>query len=161
MSTPGAGAPSAGQPGSASAGIVAPGPSVRALPRLGADTHFFWTSGEDGRLRFLRCGGCRHYVHPPAPRCPYCLDGPLEPEPVSGRGVVHSFTVNHQQWIPGSDPYVIGLVTIAEQDDVRLTTNLVDCHIEDVHIGMPVEVTFEHREDVWLPLFRPAAGDPA
>ena len=66
---------------------------------------------------------------------------------------MHSFTVNHQQWIPGSDPYVIGLVTIAEQDDVRLTTNLVDCAPDDVRIGMAVEVTFEQAEDVWLPLF--------
>jgi uncharacterized OB-fold protein len=77
---------------------------------------------------------------------------------VSGRGIVHSFTVNHQQWIPGSDPYVIGLVTVAEQDDVRLTTNIVRCAPDDVHIGMAVEVEFERHEDVWLPLFGPTGG---
>jgi uncharacterized OB-fold protein len=135
---------------------AARGPAVRVLPRLDDANRFFWTSGEDGRLRFLRCTACRHYVHPPVPRCPYCLDGPLVPEPVSGTGVVHSFTVNHQQWIPGSGLYVIGLVTIAEQDDVRLTTNLVDCAPEDVRVGMDVEVTFEQADDVWLPLFKPA-----
>jgi len=132
------------------------GPAVRVLPRLDDSNRFFWTSGEDGRLRFLRCAACHHYVHPPVPRCPYCLDGPLVPEAVSGKGVVHSFTVNHQEWIPGSDPYVIGLVTIAEQDDVRLTTNLVDCAPDEVWIGMDVEVTFEPEQDVCLPLFRPA-----
>jgi uncharacterized protein len=137
---------------------AARGPSVRVLPRLDDTNRFFWTSGQDGRLRFLRCGACRSYVHPPVPRCPYCLDSALVPEPVSGNGVVHSFTVNYQQWIPGSDPYVIGLVTIAEQDDVRLTTNLVDVAPDDVHIGMAVEVTFEQAEDVWLPLFRPTPG---
>jgi hypothetical protein len=136
---------------------TARGPAVRVLPRLDDTNRFFWTSGEDGQLRFLRCQACRHYVHPPVPRCPYCLRGPLVPEAVSGTGVVHSFTVNHQQWIPGSDPYVIGLVTIAEQDDVRLTTNLVDVAPDDVHVGMPVEVTFEQADDVWLPLFKPAA----
>jgi len=46
-------------------------------------------------------------------------------------------------------------VTIAEQDDVRLTTNIVNCEPDDVTIGMPVRVTFEEREDVWLPLFEP------
>ncbi len=142
---------------------AAPGPAIRVLPRLDDTNRFFWTSGEDGRLRFLRCSACRHFVHPPAPRCPYCLDGAtrdgtLAPEPVSGRGVVHSFTVNHQQWIPGSDAYVIGLVTIAEQDDVRLTTNIVECPLEDLHVGMAVDVTFEHSDDVWLPLFRPGEG---
>ena len=139
-------------------GRPARGPSLRVLPRLDETNRFFWTSGEDGRLRFLRCQACHHYVHPPVPRCPYCLDGPLAPEAVSGRGVVHSFTVNYQQWIPGSDPYVIGLVTIDEQDDVRLTTNLVDCPADEVAVGMAVEVVFEHSDDVWLPLFRPAAG---
>jgi len=137
---------------------VARGPSVRVLPRLDDGNRFFWVSGQDGHLRFLRCSACRRYVHPPSPVCPYCLDGTLVPEVVSGKGVVHSFTVNHQQWIPGSDPYVIGLVTIDEQDDVRLTTNVVDCGADDVHIGMAVEVAFEQAEDVWLPLFRPAPG---
>ncbi len=134
------------------------GPAVRVLPRLDASNRFFWTSGADGRLRFLRCDACHRYVHPPGPRCPYCLGDTMTPEPVSGRGVLHSFTVNYHQWIPGSDPYVIGLVTIAEQDDVRLTTNVVDCAPDDVRVGMAVEVTFEPVEDVWLPLFRPEAG---
>jgi len=134
---------------------AARGPALRVLPRLDDTNRFFWTSGTDGRLRFLRCGACHQYVHPPVPRCPYCLGDDLGPAVVSGHAVVHSFTVNYQQWIPGSDPYVIGLVTIDEQDDVRLTTNLVDCPPDDVRIGMAVEVVFEQSADVWLPLFRP------
>jgi uncharacterized OB-fold protein len=136
---------------------LARGPSIRVLPRLDTDNSFFWTSGADGRLRFLRCRDCRRYVHPPAPRCPYCVGGELAPEPVSGRGTLHSFTVNHQQWIPGSDRYVVGLVTIAEQDDVRLMTNVVDCPEDELRVDMDVDVSFEQHEDVWLPLFRPPA----
>ena len=134
------------------------GPSIRVLPRLDDTNTFFWTAGATGELRFQRCTDCRRYVHPPAPRCPYCLDGGLVPEAVSGRGTLHSFTVNHQQWIPGSDRYVVGLVTIDEQDDVRLMTNVVDCDEDALVVGMAVEVVFEQVEDVWLPLFRPAAG---
>ncbi|HUO47852.1 MAG TPA: Zn-ribbon domain-containing OB-fold protein [Acidimicrobiales bacterium] len=139
--------------------MTASGPPIRLLPRLDDLNRFFWTSGADGRLRFQRCGDCAKLVHPPAPRCPYCLvEGSLAPAEVSGRGTLHSFTVNHQQWFPGADPYVVGLVTIAEQDDVRLTTNVVDCDADDVRIGMAVEVAFEHHDDVWLPLFRPAGS---
>jgi uncharacterized OB-fold protein len=138
--------------------LLARGPSVRVLPRLDRANTFFWTSGADGVLRFLRCRDCRCYVHPPAPRCPYCAGGELVPEPVSGTGTLHSFTVNHQQWIPGSEPYVVGLVTIAEQDDVRLMTNIVDCPEDQLRVDMGVEVVFEQHEDVWLPLFRPAAS---
>jgi len=88
--------------------------------------------------------------------CPKCLSRELAPAPVSGRATVHAYTVNHQAWIPGFDPpYVVAIVTIAEQDDVRLTTNIVNCEPADVTIGMPVRVVFEQREDVWLPLFEP------
>ncbi len=134
--------------------MFANGPSIRLLPRLDDDNRFFWTGGKDGVLRFLKCGSCHQLVHPPVPVCPACLGRDLAPEAVSGRGRVHAYTVNHQQWIPGSEPYVIGLVEIVEQPDVRLTTNLVDCESEDGLIGSDVEVTFEQHDEVFLPLFR-------
>jgi hypothetical protein len=138
--------------------MSANGPSFRVLPRLDDDNRFFWTGGEDGTLRFLRCQSCRQFVHPPVPVCPGCLGRELAPEPVSGRATIHSFTVNVQEWIPGSEPYVIGLVSIDEQPDVRLMTNLIDCDPDDIEIGSPVEVVFEHQEDVYFPLFRPATA---
>ena len=78
---------------------------------------------------------------------------------MSGRGRVESFTVNHQQWIPGSDPYIIAWVSVEEQPELRLTTNLVGVEPEDVKIGMPVRVVFEENEDVFVPLFTPAETD--
>jgi uncharacterized OB-fold protein len=129
----------------------------RILPRITPDNEFFWTSGADGQLRFLRCTDCGYFVHPPSPICPDCLTKSLEPTPVSGLATVATFTVNVQPWIPGFDPpYVIAMVEIVEQPGVRLTTNIVDCSPEAVHIGMPVRVTFEQYDDVWLPLFSPA-----
>jgi uncharacterized OB-fold protein len=41
---------------------------------------------------------------------------------------------------------------------VRLTTNVIDCPVDEVTVGMPVEVVFEERDDVWIPLFRPVAS---
>ena len=130
-------------------------PPVRVLPRLTAMNAHFWTGGRDGELRFMRCDGCGYLIHPPLPRCPRCLATTVSPHAVSGLGTLHSFTVNHQPWIPGAAPYVIGLVTIDEQDDLRLTTNIVDCDPDEIAIGMALEVTFEHNDDVWLPMFRP------
>ena len=129
------------------------------LPQLEAETEFFWTSGRDGRLRILRCGSCRYFLHPPGPICPRCRSRELAPEAVSGRAVLHSFTVNHQQWAPGpATPYVIALVTLAEQEDLRLTTNLVNVEPDGVRIGMELEVAFEDRDPLYLPLFAPAGG---
>ena len=128
----------------------------RILPRVVDETEFFWTAGADGQLRFLRCDDDGYLIHPPLPRCPKCLGKSLTPATMSGRATVHTFTVNHHPWIPGYDPpYVIAIVEIEEQADVRLMTNIVGCEPDDVHVGMPVEVTFDHHDDVWLPLFKP------
>ena len=132
----------------------------RMLPALGDLNRRFWQSGETGRLELLRCTACGTYVHPPAPVCPKDYGTALEWAPVSGRARVATFTVNHQQWMPGPElPYVVAIVELAEQPDVRLMTNVVGCAPEDVRIGMPVRVVFEHHEDadgdVWLPLFEP------
>jgi hypothetical protein len=137
--------------------VTAPltGSVPRVLPTLDEASAFFWTSGADGSLRLLRCSACGYYLHPPSPICPRCHSRELAPTVVSGRATVHSFTVNHQPWDGVGDTYVIALVTLAEQDDVRLTTNLVDIAPEDVRIGMPVEVVFEDHDPVYLPLFRP------
>jgi uncharacterized OB-fold protein len=51
--------------------------------------------------------------------------------------------------------YVLALVAIDEQEDVRIPCNIVDCAPEDVAFDMPVEVCFEPCEDLWVPLFRP------
>jgi hypothetical protein len=130
-------------------------PLFRLLPKLDQENTFFWTSGKDGRLRFLRCESCSYHVHPPAPICPRCLSRSLAPHAVSGKATVFSYTVNHQPWDGTTEPYVIALVQIDEQDDVRLTTNVVDCAPGDVAVGMPVEVCFEDHDPVFIPLFRP------
>ena len=107
----------------ASPAVTANGPALPVrCPRLDDQNRFFWTSGADGKLRFLRCDDCARLVHPPAPVCPDCLGRNLAPTEVSGRAVLESFTVNHQQWVPGADSYVVAWVSIAEQPDVRLTS---------------------------------------
>ena len=130
----------------------------RLLPRVTPANEHFWRGGRDGELRFLRCSACSKYVHPPAPRCPGCLSKDVEPAAVSGLGTVHTFTLNHQEWVPAPDhPYAIAVVTLDEQDDLRLMTNVVNCPAESVHVGMRVRVVFEnHDDEVWFPLFEPA-----
>jgi hypothetical protein len=128
----------------------------RVLPRVTPQNQHFWRGGAEGELRFLRCEPCGSYVHPPAPVCGRCLSKDLEPTAVSGRATVATFTLNHQPWVPSSDhPYVVAIVEIEEQPDVRLMTNIVGCPPEAVHIGMAVAVEFEEHEDVWIPVFAP------
>lgn len=131
----------------------------RVLPKITPLNEHFWRGGADGRLHFLRCQSCRHIIHPPAPVCPECLGKDVKAEAVSGRATLLTYTWNHQEWVPASDhPYCIAIVEIEEQSGVRLTTNLVNCSLEKVRIGMPVRVVFEQCDDVFIPLFEPAEG---
>ncbi len=135
---------------------------MRPLPQLTPFNEWFWTSGADGKLRIQRCTECSTLVHPPVPICPACRSREWEPSTMSGRATVVGFTVNAHQWLPGFEPpYVIANVALADDPAVRLTTNIVDCAPDDVHIGQEVAVRFEQQDDVWIPLFAPTGGtDP-
>jgi acetyl-CoA acetyltransferase/uncharacterized OB-fold protein len=132
---------------------------VRPLPQLTPFNEWFWTSGADGHLRIQGCQDCKALVHPPVPVCPACRSRSSAPVVVSGRGTVVAFTVNHHQWLPEwAPPYVVANVALAEDPSVRLTTNVVGCEPDEVHVGQEVMVRFEQHDDVWLPLFAPT-GD--
>jgi uncharacterized OB-fold protein len=135
-------------------------PGFRLLPEISAENEHFWRGGAAGELRFLHCDACARFVHPPAPRCPRCLGTALAVRASSGRARLHTFTVNQQPWIPGFDPpYVVAIVELAEQPDLRLTTNVVRCRPEALRIGMALRAVFEERDDgVFLPLFEPEPG---
>ena len=133
-------------------------PSSRLEPALTERTRGFWTSGADGLLRIFRCADCGRYQHPPKPVCPSCRGRRVDLEPVSGRGRVWAWTINRYQWQEGMPaPYVIAEVELDEQAGLKLLTNIVDCEVDDVHVGMPVEVCFEPVGEAHVPLFRPAS----
>jgi uncharacterized protein len=133
-----------------------PGP-MRVPPLLTDLNRDYWTGGLAGELRILRCAACRLWNHPPTSICRNCLSRELVAEPVSGKGIVATFTINHHQWSPTATakPYVIAIVELPEQSGLRQITNIINCPIADVRIGMLVRVVFEALEDVAVPLFEP------
>lgn len=134
-------------------------PAPRIPPPITGANRAFWTGGASGQLLIQWCTGCARWVHPPVEACPAC-GGALAPRPVSGDGTVFTFTVNRHPFNPSVPvPYVIAIVELVEQPGLRFTTNLVGCAVDDVHVGMPVEVTFEPAGDeAWAPVFRPRAN---
>lgn len=128
----------------------------RIPPQLTRANRAFWTSGRDGILKINHCTSCAKFVHPPVDRCPDCSTN-LEPQAVSGNGKVFTFTINRHQYHPDvPPPYVIAIVELDEQPGIRFTTNIIDCDLDAVHIGMPVRVAFEPAGDeAWAPVFRP------
>jgi uncharacterized protein len=133
----------------------------RSTPVLDLDTAPFWTGGAQGSLLIHRCQDCGYRVHPPTTFCPACESRSVKPEAVSGRGTIVSMTVNHKQWLPGLRvPYILALVALEEQEDVRLVTNIQGAPVESIFIGQQVEVFFEQAGELWVPLFRPVGAGP-
>ncbi|MFD7205496.1 OB-fold domain-containing protein [Streptomyces sp. NPDC059893] len=134
------------------------GTTSRPLPQPTLASAEFWRAGADGILRISQCADCARYFHPPLPVCPSCRGRSVAFAPVSGKAVVVGFTVTEQAWVPSfPPPYVVAVVALAEDDRARLTTNIVGCAPDEVHIGMQVRVRFEATEDpdVHVPLFEP------
>lgn len=133
--------------------------SERMAPAVTDLNRAYWTGGAEGKLLIQRCAGCERWVHPPVDRCPACGSGQLRAQPVSGRGTVFTFTVNRHPFNPAVPlPYVIALVQLEEQDDLRVTTNIVNCPADDVTVGMQVQVLFEEQDGLYLPLFEPLSA---
>jgi uncharacterized protein len=138
---------------------AAPEIPARMLPALNEQNRAFWTGGGGDRLLVAWCTRCELWIQPPAGQCPDC-GGPLVARPVSGRGTVFTYTVNYQPFNPAVPvPYVIAIVELDEQSDLRIATNIVGCEPDSVHIGLPVEVRFERQradgDDVFVPVFAP------
>jgi uncharacterized OB-fold protein len=78
-------------------------------------------------------------------------------EEASGRAIVYTYSVVHQNDLPPFNervPYVAAIVELEEGP--RAMTNVVGCDPDAVAVGMPVEVTFETLdEDFSIPVFRP------
>jgi uncharacterized OB-fold protein len=132
----------------------------RALPVITVENEYFWRAGESGILHILRCGACGLWIHPASPICRRCHSKDVRPEAVSGRGSVFSFTVNYHRWRPDLEvPFVFASVELVEQQDLKVSTEIVGCAPEDVRCGLDVDVEFLRVDDVWLPRFTPATNE--
>ena len=133
--------------------------SAPLLPELTPENTAFWTSGARGELMIAHCDACDHAIHPPELICPKCLSRRVTPRAARGSGTVHSFTTNHQRWLPDlTVPYTLVVVDLDGQPGVRLTARLDDADAADVAIGQRVQVGFVQAEDVWIPHFRRMDG---
>lgn len=129
-------------------------PAPRMLALLPPKGRTFWTSGADGQLKLLRSRSTGRWMHP---FWNVADDDPdLVAEPVSGNGQVFTFTINQHTYNPQAPaPYVIAIIQLPEQDDLRIASNIVGCDPAEIEIGMPVRVQFERHGDIAVPVFAP------
>ena len=135
------------------------------VPIVVDETRGFWEASLEERLVVQSCDACGYVQLPGGPCCRRCLSQDLSWTPASGRGEVFSFTIVRQAIHPAFSaqvPYVVADIRLEEGP--VMTSNVTDCEVTDVRIGMPVEVWFDaEAEDAFhvklrLPKFRPSKG---
>jgi uncharacterized OB-fold protein len=130
----------------------------RPVPALDDVSGFFWNAAAEHRLVIQRCNACAKLQYPPEMCCSHCQSQECEPAQVSGRGVIYSYAKVDRPLHAGfvdALPYLVALVELDEQPELRILTNLVDvAEGTTLSCGMAVEVVYEQRGAVTLPQFR-------
>jgi uncharacterized OB-fold protein/acyl dehydratase len=144
------------QPQAQPADDGAPVTPVRLRPPRAHDNGWWWEKIDEGELHIQRCSECGALRHPPRPICGECQSLEWDSIASTGRGEVHSYVIMHHPPIPGYGfPIAVGLIDLEE--GTRIVSNVVGCDLDDVHIGMKVELSIENVDDeLKLPLFKPA-----
>ena len=132
----------------------------KPLPRISTLTQPFWDAAANKKLVMQRCRSCDAFEWCPHPSCTECGSDHLEWTTVSGRGTIFSFTIVRQvtdrrgREFENDVPYIAAWIDLEEGP--RFCSNVVDCPIDTIAIGMPVEVVFEETGGgIFLPKFRP------
>ena len=130
----------------------------KPLPALDGLTKEFYNWCRRGDLRFQRCTACQAWRHVPRPMCAACGSFEWTWQRSSGRGTVFSWTVAERPMHPAFQndaPYAP--VVIEMEEGVRLVSEMLDCSPDELTIGMPVELVFDHvTPEITLPKFKRA-----
>jgi hypothetical protein len=130
----------------------------RPIPRRTPISAPFFDAAREGRLILQRCPRDGFFAYP-RNRCPGCLRDDWQWDDLSGRGTLHSFTIDrvgHDPALARERPLIVVLVDLEEGP--RLASRLVGCAPEDVRIGMPVDAVFEDLGRETLIHFTPRAS---
>lgn len=103
----------------------------------------YWDAASRRVLSIARCGKCATFAMPPDVVCTACgaTDPDYEFTPVSGDGVVRSWVVVRQSFLPGFEvPFTLVDVELAEQSELRVIGRLLDGRPSP---GAAVRVAFE------------------
>ena len=128
------------------------------IPTPDPETQAFWDAARERRLLIQRCNACGEAYFYPRPFCPKCWSEDVAWEEASGDATLYTWSVVHVNDLPPFNervPYVAAVVDLVEGP--RMMTNVVDCEVEALKVGMPLRVAYRDLTDeATVPVFVPA-----
>ncbi|HTZ14157.1 MAG TPA: OB-fold domain-containing protein [Mycobacterium sp.] len=131
----------------------------RPVPVPDAVSAPYWAAAAEHVLTVARCARCGQASMPPEVVCPHCrsTDPQFTFAPVSGRGIIRSWTVVRQAFLPGFDadvPFVLVDVELDEQPGLRMIGRLRDGVDARLQLSAAVVGDFEDlAEGIAIPAF--------
>ena len=110
----------------------------------------FWDSLKERDVKVQKCQSCGRFRHVPKEICTCCFSAEFSWAPISGRGVVYTYTIVHRAPTPAyqaSTPYAIVHVTMDE--GFRMIGTLTGVEPESVAIDAPVQAVYRDVSPEW------------
>jgi uncharacterized OB-fold protein len=105
---------------------------------------FVFPNRKDGRPCLIgsKCSACGDVVFPKRKLCTLCDSKDLMEEVFIGeKGVLQTYTIVRVAFPHFEAPYILGLVELPEAENLRVLAQIEDCALDQVRIGMPLELT--------------------
>jgi hypothetical protein len=131
---------------------------TKPLPEMDPEDKPYWVNVHEHAMKVQRCESCGTWHFPPRPICAKCQSDKLVWTKVSGRGRVYASTNQYHAFLPSYTkddmPYNVSIIELDE--GVRMITNVIGCPVDQVKIGMAVEVVYDDvTPEITLAKWRP------
>jgi uncharacterized protein len=131
--------------------------SGKNFPQPTGETVCYWEGCKNHELLIQQCSDCGQYQFYPRIMCTNCTSREVNWVKATGRGKIISFTIVYRaisKAYLAETPYVVALIELEEGP--TMMSNVVQCDLKDVEVGMSVEVVFEDWSDeITIPKFCP------
>lgn len=128
-------------------------------PRIDPWNRAFWAACQERRLIAQRCDQTGRVWLPPSPVSPESHDTSWKWVELSGRGTVWSFVIMHQKYFESfreNIPYNVAQIELEE--GAMIISNVTGLENQDLEIGMSVQLVWETRENLIIPMFEPSSS---
>src|SRR4051812_48125817 len=123
-------------------------------PAINAENKPYFDAAAQGRLLIKRCTACGKPHFYPRALCPHCFSERTEWQEAKGTGTIYAYSIMRH-----GTPFAIAYVTLDE--GVTMLTNIVDCDLDSLRIGLKVSVVYKPTEGgAMVPMFTPTKGKP-
>jgi len=134
----------------------------KPIPLKTQDNKPYWDAADNHELSLQKCDECGQYAHPPGPSCTHCSSQNMSWENIGHNvtATIYTYVISYRPFLPGFQddlPLVIAQGQLDHAPEVKIMCNLLDCDPTDVHVGMPVKMTWKDiNENRSLPQWVPA-----